>query len=92
MPYAKKRKVEEELRRLQYEGILIKMDWSEWATPTVPVPKKDGSVRLCGDYKVTVNLNYKQNHTLYLALKPSLQTLLVGRNSIRLTSVKHITN
>ena len=55
MPYALKPKVEEELRRLQNEGILTKVEWSEWATPIVPVPKKDGSVRLCGDYKVTVN-------------------------------------
>ena len=55
VPYALKPKVEEEFRRLQNEGILTKVEWSEWATPIVPVPKKDGSVRLCGDYKVTVN-------------------------------------
>ena len=55
IPYALKPKVNEELRRLQNEGTLTKVEWSEWATPIVPVPKKDGSVRLCGDYKVTVN-------------------------------------
>ena len=53
MPYALK--VNEELRRLQNEGMLTKVEWSEWATPIVPVPKKDGSVRLCSDYKVIVN-------------------------------------
>ena len=50
MPYALKPKVEEEFRRLQNDGILTKVKWSEWATPIVLVPKKDGSVRFCGDY------------------------------------------
>lgn len=35
--------------------MLEKTDHSEWATPIVTVPKKDGRVRICGDYSVTIN-------------------------------------
>ena len=40
---------------MEAAGILEKVDFSQWATPIVPVPKKDRSFRLCGDYKVTIN-------------------------------------
>ncbi|XP_056096372.1 uncharacterized protein K02A2.6-like [Rhinichthys klamathensis goyatoka] len=55
VPYAIRQKVENELDRLEAEGILSKVDWSPWATPVVPVAKKDGTVRLCRDFKVSVN-------------------------------------
>lgn len=55
VPYAIRQKVENELDRLEAEGILSKVDWSPWATPVVPVAKKDGTVKLCGDFKVSVN-------------------------------------
>lgn len=55
VPYALKAKVEAEIDRLVKEGVLEPVQFSEWATPVVPVLKKDGSVRLCGDYKITVN-------------------------------------
>ena len=55
MPYASRPKVEEELRRLQSEGILEKVEWSGWGTPIVLVLKRDGSVRICSGCKIIVN-------------------------------------
>ena len=55
VPYALREAVEEELHRLEREEVLEKLDTSEWGTPVVCVRKKDGSIRLCGDYKVTLN-------------------------------------
>lgn len=55
VPYAIKPKVEAELDRLEKSGVLEPVSTSEWATPIVPVMKKDGAPRICGDFKVTVN-------------------------------------
>ncbi|XP_060774184.1 uncharacterized protein K02A2.6-like [Neoarius graeffei] len=55
VPYAIKPKVEAELDRLVESGVLEQVRTSDWATPIVPVIKKDGSLRICGDFKVTVN-------------------------------------
>lgn len=55
-PYSLRPKVDAELQHLVDQGILSKVDWSEWATPIVPVGKKDTErIRICGDFKVTVN-------------------------------------
>ena len=55
VPFALKGRIEEELERLQKDGIIEAVKFSDWAAPIVPVLKSDGSMRLCGDYKVTVN-------------------------------------
>ena len=55
VPFALKGAIEEELTRLQTMGALEAVDHSERAAHIVPVPKQDGSIRICGDYKLTVN-------------------------------------
>ncbi|KAG7307507.1 hypothetical protein JYU34_007710 [Plutella xylostella] len=37
------------------EGIIEPVETADWATPLVPVPKADGGIRICADYKVTLN-------------------------------------
>ena len=60
VPYALKTKVEENLDKAEREGILKKVTKSKWASPTV-APKADGNIRVCGDYKVTVNQSVKED-------------------------------
>ena len=47
--------MEAELNKQEEHGVIVKVDRSDWVSPIVVVPKADGSVRICGDYKVTIN-------------------------------------
>ena len=55
LPFTLKPKVEDELDRLQSNGVISPVTFSKWAAPIVPVMKSDGKIRICGDYKLTVN-------------------------------------
>ena len=55
VPFAMKAAVESEIERMENEGILKSVPFSEWASPIVIVPKSDDRLRICGDYKQTVN-------------------------------------
>eukprot|EP00731_Ephydatia_muelleri_P012858 Em0007g168a len=53
--YALRERVEQELERLVAIGVMEPISHSEWAAPIVPEIKNNGDVRMCGDFKVTVN-------------------------------------
>ena len=55
VPYALRSKVEEELDNLQKDGVISPVEFSEWATPIVPIIKPTGKIWICGDYKTTLN-------------------------------------
>ena len=55
VPYALREKIEQDLDRLEKAETIRPIQHLERATPVVPVLKQDGTVRVCGDYKLTVN-------------------------------------
>ena len=55
VPYALQKAVDAKYHRLESEGVVEKVEFSEWATPMVHVPKADGTTRSHGDYAVTIN-------------------------------------
>ena len=55
MAHSLKNKVAQEIDRLQELAVITPVTYSEWAAPIVPILKGDGSIGICGDYKVTVN-------------------------------------
>lgn len=55
IPFAIRERVYSEIDRLVTEDVLEPVAYAEWATPIVPDLKPNGGVRLCGDYRSTVN-------------------------------------
>ena len=55
VPYSLNDRAADELDRLEKEGIITPVASSEWATLIVVVPKKDGTIQICGDFRTTVN-------------------------------------
>ncbi|CAK1581237.1 unnamed protein product [Parnassius mnemosyne] len=53
--YALRAPVERALHDMVRDDILTPVDRSDWATSIVAVVKKDGNIRICADYKLTLN-------------------------------------
>ena len=84
MPYVVRGAIEEELDRLEQQGILEKVTYSEWAIPIVAVPKPDGRYRICGDFKVTVNPALKVDQYPLPKVEDLFATLAGGRKFTKL--------
>ena len=55
IPFTLRIQVEEELRRQVADGELQLVDQSKWVAPIVVVTRKDGKLRICATFKVTIN-------------------------------------
>ena len=59
VPLALQKRVEAALDKLKAQGVIDKVTFSDWAAPIVPITKQDGTIRISGDYKLTVNKTAK---------------------------------
>ena len=55
VPFAIRPKYKDALQKLVAEDIIKKVEHSEWASPTAPIVKANGDLRIFGDYFITVN-------------------------------------
>ena len=80
VPYALKGKVKQELEQLESTGIISPVQFADWAALIIPVVKTDGTIRVCGDYKVTV----KQAAKVDTSPLPRIEDLLasLGRGKL----------
>ncbi|XP_037929430.1 uncharacterized protein K02A2.6-like [Teleopsis dalmanni] len=55
VPLAWRKEIERQIQDLVKKGVLKLIEDSDWGTPLVPVLKSNGELRICGDYKSTIN-------------------------------------
>ncbi|XP_058816012.1 uncharacterized protein K02A2.6-like [Topomyia yanbarensis] len=79
LPFSIRDTVEREILSMEENGILVKVNPSEWATPVVPVMKSANKVRLCGVFmargKKFTKLDLAQAY-LQMQVRPENQALL----------------
>ena len=89
VPYALCSKVEAELDRLEKSKIISHVTFSKWAAPIVPVLKRDGTIRICGDYKLTVNQATKTDPYPLPRIDDLFASLSKGKSFTKLDLLKH---
>ena len=77
LPLALQTKVKNELDSMVENRIIERVEWSEWASCIVPVIKTNGNIRICLDFKSTVN-PCVQSHEYSLPLIKDIVAKLEG--------------
>ena len=81
VPYAYRKLVNKELDRLVEQGILTPVLFADWAAPIVPVLKSGKrTVRICGDFKRTVNQVSKVGKYPILKIEDIFASLSGGKS------------
>ena len=62
MALAYRKQVEQQLEAMVRDGVLEPVSSSRFATPIVPVLKADGTIRVCEDFKSTINRYFDRAH------------------------------
>ena len=66
--------VNKELQRLEDKGVIKPVTSSRWASPVVWVKKRDGSLRMCADFKIHVNQSIASDAYPL----PAIETIFAG--------------
>jgi hypothetical protein len=82
--FAIRTKYEKSLAKLESEDIIEKIDFSEWASPTVLVLKPNGDTHICGDYSVTINKSAVLEHYPIPTLEELFHKLAGGQKFTKL--------
>ena len=73
IPFALKEQVEQLIWQQVKDGELEPVESNNWATPIAIIKKKDGGIRICADFKMTVSLQlYPRTYPL-----PTLNDVLL---------------
>ena len=76
-------------RNWNCEGTLEPVRFSQWAAPIVPVLKPDGTVRIYGDYRVTVNQTLHRDQYPIPRIDDLFSSLAGGRHLISELDLSH---
>ena len=55
VPFTSLETIDKELWRLEEKGVVKKVDYLEWASPTVYMKKKNNKIRVCTDFSTRLN-------------------------------------